>query len=349
LKTFHETPIHLRTSEENEQALELRERIQKNREDHRHHALDAIVIGLTSQSMIQKLNQVAGESNVRVNRMRDGSLSIDTRLNPPIPHSELKQKVQQSLDSVLVSFRKDERLASWRKNPYRWVKKELKDRLANSQSVLAPRGALHKESIFGSIVDPTYKDEVKVIRKQLSDLKDLKQIEKVVDTTIRKLLLDRFSDTKKFEFDKENNHYNLFLPVKADPTKRVPILSVRLRQVLPPSVEKKLLEFREMEELDDIIDPKIRLKLIEAWPFRQSADRSHFNVFKDEDRKKPILTAKVRIKPTLKETIEDTIEEENDVWIPNLRGLPGKVFTLGIKHGTLMQNCVGGVFALGNL
>ncbi len=74
----------------------------KNRSDHRHHAVDALVIGLLSPSYLQKMAKM----NQRITNLHDsvkqGRVYLAT---PPLPVSH--DRIEKMLDASLISFKPD--------------------------------------------------------------------------------------------------------------------------------------------------------------------------------------------------------------------------------------------------
>jgi CRISPR-associated endonuclease Csn1 len=71
----------------------------KNRNDHRHHAVDACVIGITDQGMLKKFSDASASA-----RKKDLEKLIDT-LEPPWP--TYHKHVQRAVDAIFVSHRPD--------------------------------------------------------------------------------------------------------------------------------------------------------------------------------------------------------------------------------------------------
>ncbi len=68
---------------------------EKNRNDHRHHAIDAIVIALTSRSLYQKLSTLSGK--VGGAGLRDHDLAV------PEPFPDFRKRVVDVVESIIVS------------------------------------------------------------------------------------------------------------------------------------------------------------------------------------------------------------------------------------------------------
>lgn len=146
----------------------------KNRDDHRHHAVDAIVIALTERGIINEINHF----NANVDEKRRNNPHEKPSL--PDPWENFRHDVQHQVDKILVSHHRD--------NPVlKKVKKKIqKNGKTFTSEGYAVRGQLHKETIFGERKAPGMKEAYHV-RKPVKGLKD-KQIKKIVDDRIRKII-----------------------------------------------------------------------------------------------------------------------------------------------------------------
>ena len=106
------------------------------RDDHRHHAIDAIVIACTKQSYIQQLNKL----NQYVEWTEDETRSLALKkidIKNTVPFSTAH--IEEAAKNILVSFKAGKRVA---------VKSFNKK---TGQTSFTPRGFLHKETVYGSI------------------------------------------------------------------------------------------------------------------------------------------------------------------------------------------------------
>lgn len=72
---------------------------EKNRNDHRHHAVDACVIAVTDQGMLQRFaNASASAREQQLNRLVD---------NMPLPWASYREHVQRAIDAIWVSHKPD--------------------------------------------------------------------------------------------------------------------------------------------------------------------------------------------------------------------------------------------------
>jgi CRISPR-associated endonuclease Csn1 len=72
---------------------------EKNRNDHRHHAVDACVIGVTDQGLLQRFAQASANTRERqLNRLVD---------NMPLPWDSYREHVQRAVNNIWVSHKPD--------------------------------------------------------------------------------------------------------------------------------------------------------------------------------------------------------------------------------------------------
>lgn len=130
----------------------------KNREDHRHHALDAIVIACSENSRIQALSKVHSiglffeeDSKTQKDIVKD---KMDSESRLELPWETFRESVMQSLNAIWVSHRPQKKIS----------------------------GLLHKETNYGFA-----EEGVVTIRKFIGDLKD-KEIAHIRDRAITQAL-----------------------------------------------------------------------------------------------------------------------------------------------------------------
>lgn len=195
----------------------------KNRDDHRHHAIDAIVIALTKQSYFQRLSTY----NAQVEDKNRGR--IDSTEKFPEPWEHFRDDVKESASKILISFRENSKRRALTKN----------------KKGYSVRGQLHKETVYGLRTPPLGKEGYHK-RIAVTSLKDNKQIAKIVDPTIRNILLNYLREHGVDTSDKFNvpqnifqldGKWQLFLPNKRG--MQVPIRKVRIRENISNAVQLK--------------------------------------------------------------------------------------------------------------
>ncbi len=163
---------------------------EKNREDHRHHAVDAIAIALSDRKIVKMLSDAAARAWQERRR----------RFAPIQPPFEgFLDAARQSIADIIVSHRVSKKIS----------------------------GPLHEDSIYGKERLDENGQPCIHIRKPLKDLKQADQIEAIVDPRIRDIVRAKLEelggDLKKFE-NPENHPY---LVTKTGD--RIPIHKVRIR------------------------------------------------------------------------------------------------------------------------
>jgi len=118
------------------------------RNDHRHHAMDAITIAFTRPSHIQILNNLRARSDK--DEAFEALFSKETAVIgkkrifvPPMPLDELRRGVRESLSNVLVSIKAKNKVVTKNINRIQSADGLIK------KTELTPRGALHKEQVYG--------------------------------------------------------------------------------------------------------------------------------------------------------------------------------------------------------
>ncbi len=192
------------------------------RNDHRHHAMDALTIAFTKRSFIQYLNNL----NARVQKGMDDYIDLDMvelslldkdqrsaavygiekkelhrdshgklRFNSPMPLDEFRAETKRQLEGTLVSIKAKNKVVT--QNVNNTKKKTGK----NKKVQLTPRGQLHLETVFGSIKRYVTKEE------KVNATFDVEKIKKVANKRYCEALLVRlhqFGDDPKKAFTGKN-------------------------------------------------------------------------------------------------------------------------------------------------
>ena len=181
----------------------------KDRSDHRHHLLDAIVIAMCSPSIIQRLstlNQLREKQGASLYDEK-GELTRE-RIDLPIPYHEIRQ----ALESILVYHKAEQRLITAKQNRINKKKHSKEDLSVIKQRTIAPRGSLVGDNFYGKLKKPQHqgfaKNDVFVKRVSVNgeNFKNKKSLDKVVDKNIRKILelrLDKYEDKGEKAFSEE--------------------------------------------------------------------------------------------------------------------------------------------------
>ncbi|WP_100613415.1 type II CRISPR RNA-guided endonuclease Cas9 [Confluentibacter citreus] len=192
----------------------------KTREDHRHHAVDALVMACTKVTYVQELSKWN-----RYNRKPELK-------EFPMPWQTFRYDAEKAVENILVSHKRVSNDIT--------VRTHITEKNGKKHINLgiAARGQLHKETVFGK---RTFNgEEAFHVRKPIDSLTNEKQLEKVVDETIKLLIIKRIQvlggfvkgviPNNTFFIVDENGikQPQIFLPNKnGEP---VPILKVRVKE-----------------------------------------------------------------------------------------------------------------------
>ena len=190
------------------------------RNDHRHHAMDALTIAFTKPAFIQYLNNLNARSNKSssIYAIENKELHRDDnklKFNAPIPINEFRVAAKQHLSSILISIKAKNKVMTQNVN-------KIKTKQGVVRKIqLTPRGQLHNDTIYGTKKRPIIK-KVKV-GAALDEL----TINKISSQAIREALLKRLSeyngDAKK-AFTGKNTLEKNPIYLNAGRTKTVPSL-----------------------------------------------------------------------------------------------------------------------------
>ncbi len=164
------------------------------RNDHRHHAMDAITVAFTKHAHIQYLNNLNARRNEQ--HKKHASISaIENKITELITDSEGRRKrkfiapmphfrseAKKHLEEVLISFKAKNKVFTKNKNNYKTGSGE------KCKVELTPRGQLHKETVYGKLRKYVTKEE-KVGAKFSEEI-----IGTVASTKYRTALLNRLKE-----------------------------------------------------------------------------------------------------------------------------------------------------------
>lgn len=120
------------------------------RNDHRHHAIDALVVACTQQGYIQRINTLSSEKtrNMMRDEISEAKRSYDQKkglLESYIYSMKpfTTKEVEEAVKGILVSFKAGKRVV---------VRSRYKAKGKNLETgILVPKGALSEESVYGKI------------------------------------------------------------------------------------------------------------------------------------------------------------------------------------------------------
>lgn len=233
----------------------------KNRDDNRHHAIDALVIALSKQSYFQQLSAY--------NAARDARKKLNPfdkeQLDFPDPWNGFHTDAKKEAEKILISHKQNRKVLTE-------VRKKITKNGKTFTSVgNAVRGQLHKENVYGKRQAPFETKPGYHIRKKVVDLKD-NQLNKIVDVEIRKIIINARKEEvnikkqidlfekqkKKVHSDEEENALNLQIielkkqieqlyTLKNKNGERVPIKKVRIRE--------EMSNAQQVKEINQFVNP----------------------------------------------------------------------------------------------
>ena len=141
--------------------LELQKGFNKKRIDHRHHAMDAIVIACASRNIVNYLNNESASKNTRISRYDLQRLLCDKRNTDDKgnyrwfikkPWDTFTQDVYKALQNIVVSFKQNLRVINKTTNYYQHYENGKKTMISQKKGdSWAIRKPMHKETVFGEV------------------------------------------------------------------------------------------------------------------------------------------------------------------------------------------------------
>ena len=228
---------------------------QKKRIDHRHHAMDAIIIACATREHINYINnQHALEKGKNKEEKQKSRIDLRTILCEKKyndnaeenynwvfkkPWDTFTQEVRAALEGIVVSFKQNLRVINKATNYYeRWVEengKLIKKMVKQEGTNWAIRKPLHKETVSGKITLEREKvSRGKILtatRKPIDSSFSEKVIEGITDTGIQKILLNylKFKKSPEIAFSPEGlEELNKNIMLYNDGKPHKPIRKVRI-------------------------------------------------------------------------------------------------------------------------
>lgn len=209
--------------------IALQKGFSKKRIDHRHHALDALVIACATRDHVNLLNNQYARSSQRYDLIKKlkafertayNHFRTGDRIEREVP-KEFKKPwdnfttdAQKALENIIISFKQNQRIINKATNYYeKWEKKNdvRRKEIQNQKGVnWAVRKPMHKDTVSGKVDLKRIKvPNGKILtatRKSIDTSFDLNAIESITDTGIQKILrnyLKTKNDNPEFAFSPE--------------------------------------------------------------------------------------------------------------------------------------------------
>jgi CRISPR-associated endonuclease Csn1 len=160
------------------------------RNDHRHHAMDALTVAFTTHNHIQYINNLSARKdenseNHRVilnieNKIKHKNENDKKVFAPPMPN--FRQEAKKHIESILISFKTKNKVVT------RNINKTKKRGGINTTIQLTPRGQMHKETVYGKIKRPLAKP-IKISKRFTKE-----QAELIIHPQIKNLVINHLNN-----------------------------------------------------------------------------------------------------------------------------------------------------------
>ena len=299
------------------------------RNDHRHHAMDALTVAFTKDAFIQYFNHKNASFQAdSIEYAIKNAYFKEGRAIPPIPLGELRSEAKKHLNNILVSIKAKNKVATQNIN-----KVKTRSHGTISKVQLTPRGQLHEATIYGSHLEYVTREE-KVNASFTED-----KIMTVCSQRYKEALLQRlhqFGDDAKKAFTGKNalDKNPIWLGemhIESVPPKVKTVSQERFFTKRKP-IDAKL-------NVEKVVDPHIRSILRERLEmFDGKADKAFVNLDEQPiwlNREKGICIKKVTIyenlgKPT---ALHDKADKDGDPIIDkNGKQIPVDYVNTGNNH-----------------
>lgn len=263
------------------------------RNDHRHHAMDAITVAFTKNNHVQYLNNLNARSDKsgsiyvieqkELFRDKNGKL----RFKPPIAIDVLREEVKKQLESTLISFKINSKVVTKNTN-----KSKIKNDVI-TKIELTPRGQLHQETLYGKI------NQYQTSEVKIGGSLDIDTINKVAKKNIREALLKRleeFNNDPKKAFTGKNAITKSPIYLDANQLYKVP---EKVKIVWKEAVYTIRKDITPDLKIEKVIDRKVKIILEERLKeFNNDAKAAFSNLTENPiwlNKEKGILIKRVTI------------------------------------------------------
>ena len=278
------------------------------RNDHRHHAMDALTVAFTKHNHIQYYNYLNARKDeghkkhsiIYAIEQKETIINDNKKriMAPPMPLPLFRAEAKKHLDSTLVSFKAKNKVVT------RNINKTKKKGGMNSKIELTPRGQLHKETVYGK--SKIYEGKLEKVGVKF----DKEKINRVAKLTHKEALIKRLT-----EFDND--------PKKAFGGKNAlaknPIYIDANRQIELPEMVK-LTYIKDQYTIRKAITPDLKIEKVVDLAVQKILQQrlDEFN----GDKKKAFVNL-----------------EENPIWLNKEKGIKIKrVAITGVSNAEALHN-----------
>lgn len=216
------------------------------RDDHRHHAIDALVVACTKQGYIQRINTLSSSDVKDAMRKEiiDAAMIFDEKRNL-LEQYLIKERpfntaeVEEQAAKIIISFKSGKKVATkgTRKVKINGVKQVVQ------KDIVIPRGALSEESVYGKIKTIERNKPIKYLFENAN---------RIVDVKIKALIEERLS-----EFDHDSK--KAFQSIKKNPILTPKGITIEFGDCFKEEyVIKYPLLSLKAKDIDSIVDKAVR-------------------------------------------------------------------------------------------
>ncbi|MCL2417431.1 MAG: type II CRISPR RNA-guided endonuclease Cas9 [Bacteroidales bacterium] len=184
--------------------LDLSKGFQKKRIDHRHHAVDALIIACATRDHINLLNNQSAKSQTTrydlQNKLRNVEKWIDKDGKERDKFVEFKKPwdnftvdARNELEKIVISFKQNLRVINKATNKYQKIKDDKKIKVKQEGINWAIRKPLHKDTIYGKVYLLNETKEM-TLKKALEKVEQSKDVNIIVDKNIRERVKVHFAN-----------------------------------------------------------------------------------------------------------------------------------------------------------
>lgn len=305
------------------------------RNDHRHHAMDALTVAFTKPAYIQYLNNLNARSDKTssIYGIEQKHLYRNEKnkllFKPPIPINEFRTEAKKHLESILISFKAKNKVVTRNKNKIKIKGKN------NFKTIieLTPRGQLHKETVYGKIEQYQTKEE------KVGTKFDLAKIKQVAKQTYREVLLTRlaeFEGNPKKAFGGKNSPSKS--PIYIDAAKTIE-LPEKVKLVWKEDNYTKRIAitpdlFKNSKKEDDFTN---RVKNIYDEGVKKVLKKRYLSTKKEVEEYNRTITKASEKKKILETTFSNL--DENPIWLNKEKGISIKRVTIsGVSNAEALHH-----------
>ena len=303
------------------------------RNDHRHHAMDALTIAFTHHSIVQYYNNM----NARTDKTSDiyGIEQKDMErhnghLRFKVPVEGMREEAKRQLEQILVSIKSKTKVATQHTNRSKTKKTESGE---NRKIQLTPRAGLHNETIYGR------RQQYVTSMEKVGSSFDEAKIQTVASKEMREALSHRLAecggDPKK-AFTGKNSLEKNPIWLNADHSRAVPL---RVKCVVFGNIYTVRKPISKDLVLDKVLDPKIKAILQKRLEeFGSDANKAFSNleenpIWLNEERGISIKRVTINAGLTAPEPIHEKRNRKGElIFDKNGKPIPADFVQTGNNH-----------------